>query len=78
MFIGICSIGPLVYKINFRYHEWMKSEELQILTASEPLSLQDEYKMQQTWREDDDSRYTQEVGLRDFSFQIKRMIKKKK
>ncbi|MED6276284.1 N-acetyltransferase 9 [Characodon lateralis] len=37
-----------------RYHEWMKSPELQQLTASEPLSLQQEYDMQKSWREDND------------------------
>ncbi|KAF3853814.1 N-acetyltransferase 9 [Gymnodraco acuticeps] len=37
-----------------RYHEWMKSPELQQLTASEPLNLEQEYEMQQSWREDDD------------------------
>nr|ALT14006.1 N-acetyltransferase 9 [Tachysurus fulvidraco] len=38
----------------FRYHQWMTSEELQNLTASEPLTLDQEYDMQRSWREDDD------------------------
>ncbi|TDG97829.1 hypothetical protein EPR50_G00211970 [Perca flavescens] len=37
-----------------RYHEWMRSPELQQLTASEPLTLEQEYDMQKSWREDDD------------------------
>lgn len=37
-----------------RYHGWMQSKELQLLTASEPLTLQQEYDMQRSWREDQD------------------------
>ncbi|CAN8002239.1 unnamed protein product [Ixodes hexagonus] len=37
-----------------RYHEWMKDPYLQDVTASEPLSLTEEYAMQKSWLEDDD------------------------
>ncbi|KAJ5675630.1 hypothetical protein N7462_008527 [Penicillium macrosclerotiorum] len=37
-----------------RYHEWMKDEEIQEATASEPLSLEEEYAMQRSWRQDAD------------------------
>ncbi|BFZ55639.1 Protein canopy 3 [Savitreella phatthalungensis] len=37
-----------------RYHDWLSSPELRELTASEPLSLDEEYEMQRTWRNDQD------------------------
>ncbi|KAL0895484.1 hypothetical protein ABMA27_011597 [Loxostege sticticalis] len=37
-----------------KYHQWMKSTELQELTASEPLTLEQEFDMQKSWREDED------------------------
>ncbi|PIA18148.1 n-acetyltransferase 9-like protein [Coemansia reversa NRRL 1564] len=37
-----------------RYHEWMRSPFLQEMTGSEPLSIDEEYAMQQSWRKDDD------------------------
>lgn len=37
-----------------RYHEWMKDSLIQEQTASEPLSLDEEYEMQQSWAVDED------------------------
>ncbi|GAA6001694.1 hypothetical protein JCM10207_002270 [Rhodosporidiobolus poonsookiae] len=37
-----------------RYNEWMQDAQMQELTASEPLSLDEEYEMQRSWRLDND------------------------
>ena len=53
-------VGSKVILIPYReahvekYHNWMKSAELLELTGSEPLSLEQEYDMQKSWREDED------------------------
>lgn len=41
----------------------MKSPELQQLTASEPLTLEQEFDMQRSWREDDDSKEVDPPGV---------------
>ncbi|KAI0329167.1 hypothetical protein GY45DRAFT_1253463 [Cubamyces sp. BRFM 1775] len=45
-----CAASPTGQK----YHEWMTSAELRELTASEPLTLEEEYEMQRKWQVDDD------------------------
>ncbi|EXJ96409.1 DNA polymerase delta subunit 2 [Capronia coronata CBS 617.96] len=37
-----------------KYHEWMKDPDIQEATASEPLTLDEEYAMQRSWRVDAD------------------------
>ncbi|KAK0473524.1 GNAT domain-containing protein [Armillaria luteobubalina] len=37
-----------------KYHSWMENDELRSLTASDRLTLEEEFDMQRKWREDDD------------------------
>jgi len=55
----ICIVGQKCVLVPYRrlhverYHEWMKSSELLEATGSEPLSLAEEYEMQQSWKLDE-------------------------
>lgn len=62
-----------------KYHEWMKLAEIQKLTASEPLTLEEEYKMQMNWQIDED-KLTFIVLRRDWfeSFNHEDLIEKEK
>lgn len=53
-------VGKKVILVPYRkhhvtkYHEWMSIEEIQKLTASEPLTLEEEFEMQTKWQNDSD------------------------
>ncbi|GLC38962.1 hypothetical protein PLESTB_000466000 [Pleodorina starrii] len=55
-----CVQGDLVVLVPYRkehvprYHEWMQDPHLQETTASEPLTMDEEYEMQRSWAEDED------------------------
>ncbi|VDK81187.1 unnamed protein product [Litomosoides sigmodontis] len=45
---------PYLKRHVVKYHTWMEDQELRRLTASERLSLEEEYEMQGRWHEDND------------------------
>eukprot|EP00884_Botryococcus_braunii_P022239 jgi/Botrbrau1/869/Bobra.0352s0058.2 len=53
-------VGDLVVLVPYKpyhvpkYHLWMTNPDLRLATASEPLTLEEEYAMQQNWSQDDD------------------------
>lgn len=52
--IAGCKVTLVPYRHKFveTYNEWMKDPYILEMTASEPLTLQEEYEMQQSWKDD--------------------------
>ncbi|OCL13324.1 hypothetical protein AOQ84DRAFT_415754 [Glonium stellatum] len=56
----IAILTPKVFLVPYSehhvptYNDWMQDEELQNATSSEPLTLEQEYEMQRSWRQDAD------------------------
>ena len=51
-----CQYVHYIYTHWHRYHQWMQDPVLRAQTASEPLTLEQEHDMQQSWLRDDDSK----------------------
>ncbi len=49
-----CLLVPYRREHVPQYHEWMKDPYLQQTTESEPLTMEQEYEMQASWRNDED------------------------
>ncbi|KAK3841850.1 MAG: N-acetyltransferase 9-like protein [Linnemannia gamsii] len=48
-----CVLVPYLKRHVEHYNKWMQSPELLEMTASEPLTIEEEYEMQESWRVDE-------------------------
>ncbi|KAF9316124.1 N-acetyltransferase 9 [Podila horticola] len=51
-----CLLVPYLKRHVDHYNKWMQSPELLEMTASEPLTLTEEYEMQESWHLDEESK----------------------
>lgn len=52
---NLCALVPYKAEHVALYHEWMQDPDIRHATASEPLSIEEEYAMQREWAEDEKS-----------------------
>ena len=49
----VCTLVPYMASMVETYHNWMQDEYNLKMTCSEPLTIEEEYEMCKSWREDD-------------------------
>ena len=58
----VCYYNIILCMYVIRYHEWMQDPVLRSQTASEPLTLQQEYEMQLSWMRDEESEFERKLN----------------